>query len=326
MAKTNLSDSTLINFKMQQNTKKHLLLGTAQWGWNVERRKVFQLLDLWLESGERTIDCATNYPINRKPEDFRAAESLLLEYIQAHGLHGELQVTMKIGSLDNMHTPDIQLSPSFIWMMGNEYLRLSGPNLHGLMLHWDNRSEASEITETLAALVEITGQNGLQPGLSGIKHPEMYAACLERYPDIVFDVQLKHNVFHSDLNRYTPLQGAKTRFFGYGLNAGGIQLEGTYSSQRTFAVRGGDPEAMEQRLKNLRKALPEWNSRRNRPAVENFAQIGLIHALYDERLHGVILGVSDTEQLKAALDFAQAAVAYSYEDVAEALRLPATDN
>ena len=73
---------------------KSLVLGTAQWGWNVSAREAFGLLDAWLQAGFRAVDCATNYPINRNPADFRAAEKILLEYVRAHGLH-DLRVTMK---------------------------------------------------------------------------------------------------------------------------------------------------------------------------------------------------------------------------------------
>ncbi|MEO6759415.1 MAG: aldo/keto reductase, partial [Saprospiraceae bacterium] len=85
-----------------------LLLGTAQWGWTVSRTEAFQLLDAWLKAGHRGIDCATNYPINRQLRDFRAAEKILAEYFVAHGLQ-DLQVTMKIGSLDNLRSPEPNL-------------------------------------------------------------------------------------------------------------------------------------------------------------------------------------------------------------------------
>ncbi|MBK6931454.1 MAG: aldo/keto reductase [Saprospirales bacterium] len=81
--------------------RKDLLLGTAQWGWTVSSDSAFQLLDAWIGSGRRAIDTATNYPINKIAGDFRAAERLLETYIRTHGLTN-LQITMKIGSLDNM--------------------------------------------------------------------------------------------------------------------------------------------------------------------------------------------------------------------------------
>ncbi|MFM7399869.1 MAG: aldo/keto reductase, partial [Bacteroidota bacterium] len=68
------------------NKKKELVLGTAQWGWTIGREKAFEILEHWLNTGFRAVDCATNYPINREPACFRAAEGILSEFIQAHGL------------------------------------------------------------------------------------------------------------------------------------------------------------------------------------------------------------------------------------------------
>ncbi len=91
------------------NTMKRLLLGTATWGWTVSPKEAYRLLDAWLGKGYRHIDTATNYPINKNPGDFRASEKILLEYVRAQGLT-DLDITMKVGSLNNM----INIAPSFI--------------------------------------------------------------------------------------------------------------------------------------------------------------------------------------------------------------------
>lgn len=186
---------------------KTLILGTAQWGWNVSRAEAFRLLDAWLDTGRREIDCATNYPINRNPADFRASEKILLEYVQAHGLR-DLRITMKIGSLDNMRTPEVNLAPSFVLMMGEEYHRVFDTNLHCLMFHWDNRDDEAAIHESLESLVRLQQEAGIQPGLSGIKFPEAYAHANEHF-GLSFDIQLKNNVFQSDFERYEPLRKAQ---------------------------------------------------------------------------------------------------------------------
>ena len=213
---------------MADSTQKQLLLGTAQWGWTVSKSEAFQLLDSWLAAGNKGIDAATNYPINKLPEQFRAAEKILLEYIQAHGLQ-DLQVTMKVGSVNNMRTPEINLSPSFLHMIATEYQRVFTSNLQTVMLHWDNRSDEQEIRQTAEALLQIRQNLGLQPGLSGIKHPEIYAPSLKDL-GLVADIQVKHNVLQSDISRYTPIysgaSGDEHRFFAYGINAGGRKLQG----------------------------------------------------------------------------------------------------
>jgi len=187
---------------MDSNTKT-LMLGTAQWGWTVSKGEAFQLLDAWLGAGFRAIDCATNYPINRNPADFRAAEKILQEYIYAHGL-SDLHITIKIGSLDNLRSPDVNLAPSFVQMMAEEYLRVFGANLACTMFHWDNRDQIGEIRASLEALQRIQNEHGIRPGLSGIAHPKIYAAANADL-GLSFEIQLKHNVLQSDFERYAPL-------------------------------------------------------------------------------------------------------------------------
>jgi aryl-alcohol dehydrogenase-like predicted oxidoreductase len=65
---------------------KQLLLGTAQWGWTVNRTQAFDLLEAWFKAGYQAVDGATNYPINKNPDHWRASETILAEFVQAHGL------------------------------------------------------------------------------------------------------------------------------------------------------------------------------------------------------------------------------------------------
>lgn len=295
------------------------MLGSAQWGWNTTRDEAFRLLDAWLETGRRDIDCATNYPINRIPADFQAAQNILAEYIRAHGLH-DLRITMKIGSLDNMRTPDVNLSPSFILMMAEEYRRIYGDNLDCLMLHWDNRDNAAGIRASLETLAGLQQTTGIRPGLSGIKYPESYAAASEGL-SLSFDIQLKHNVLHSDFERYAPLrtQESANRFFAYGINAGGIKLDEQYTSGSVFLARGGQPEQVAAMLEKLRAALPDWNTAFVRPPLKTMNQIGLVFAGFHPGLQGILLGVSSVAQLTQTLDFYRNFDVFDYTDVWQAL-------
>ncbi|MCC6281225.1 MAG: aldo/keto reductase [Saprospiraceae bacterium] len=295
-----------------------LILGTAQWGWNVSRDEAFHMLDLWLNAGHRDVDAATNYPINKNPKDFRASEKILHEYVRAHGLT-DLRITLKIGSLDNMRTPDINLAPSFIMMMGDEYRRLFDANLHCLMLHWDNRDDASAIHGTMEALAILQKEQGLQPGLSGIAHPDIYAT-INAELGLVFDIQLKNNLLQSDLGRYQALldQG-KHRFFAYGINAGGIKLDGVYPSDSTFLSRGGDPEKVAAMLEQLRSILPKLNTDFVRPPVKTMNHIGLIYSALNPKFSGMLLGVSSVAQLSETLDYWRNLETYDYGDVWAAL-------
>lgn len=293
-----------------------LLLGTAQWGWTVSRAEAFRLLDVWLLAGHRGVDAATNYPINRRSEDFRAAEQILEEYIRVHGLR-DLQVTMKIGSLDNLRSPEPNLAPSFLVLMAGEYQRRFAENLHGIMLHWDNRSDETAIRATLEVLQQLQKELGLQPGLSGIAHPDVYAGANADYC-LEFDIQLKHNVFHSDLPRYQPLLAA-AKVFAYGLNAGGVKLEGPYPAASTFLARGGQPAQLNARLEQIRALLPGFHQAFVRPPVKTMNHLGLIYAGLHPRVSGLVLGLSSESQLRETLDFWRNLETFDYGDVWEAL-------
>ncbi len=300
--------------------EKKLILGSAQWGWTVSRQEAFRLLDIWLEAGFRDIDCATNYPINRNPADFRASEKILLEYINAHGLR-DLRITMKIGSLGNMRSPEINLAHSFILMMGEEYHRVFDANLDCIMLHWDNRDSESEIRDSLGALSSLQTEAGIRPGLSGIAYPEIYARANTGY-GLSFDIQLKHNILQSDFARYEPLRsapgGSSHRFFAYGINAGGVKLEEKYDTGSTFIARGGQPEKAAGTLEKIRSVLPGLNTAFVRPPLKTMNHIGLIYAGLHTGLSGILLGVSSAGQLKETLDFWRNIGTFDYSDACSA--------
>lgn len=299
--------------------KKTLLLGTAQWGWTVTASTAFQLLDAWLLAGHRDIDCATNYPINRVPDDFRGAERILLDYIKAHGIR-DLQVTMKIGGLDNMRSPEPNLNPSFIQMMAHEYERLLGPNLDCLMLHWDNRQDEVAIFASLEVLARLESGLGIRPGLSGIKFPDCYQAAMEKL-DIVCDIQLKHNLLASDIDRYIPvLSPDKHRYFAYGINAGGLKLAGApYPAHSTFLARGGQAEKSTQLLLQLANLVPTFNENKKRAPIKSMNQLGMIYAGLNPAIQGMVLGFSGVAQLEDSLAFWRAMGDGDYEDVYLAL-------
>ncbi|MFN0216881.1 MAG: aldo/keto reductase [Saprospiraceae bacterium] len=299
--------------------EKILMLGTAQWGWTVQKKEAFQVLDGWIGAGFLHIDCATNYPINRNPVDFRAAEKILQEYILAHGLQ-KLQITMKIGSLNNLRTPDVNLSPSFIQMITEEYLRVLGSNLSCVMIHWDNRENAAEIRTSLDMLQKMQQEHGIRPGLSGIAHPDIYVKANTGL-DLSFDIQLKHNVLQSDFERYKPLTSDGNHwFFAYGLNAGGVKLEPPYPTESTFLARGGTPENVAPLLEKINDLRPVWNTAFVRPPVKTMNHVGLIYAGLHPDLQGILLGVSSAAQLHETLDFWRNFEVFDYSDVFSSLK------
>lgn len=295
--------------------QKHLIFGTSQWGWTIPAAKAFKLLDAWLKAGYRQVDCATNYPLNKNPADFRAAEQLLAEYIRAHGLQ-DLAITMKIGSLDNMRSPEPNLAPSFLQMMAEEYHRTLGTNLDCLMIHWDNRDNLQDISSSLETLQKIQQDQGIRPGLSGIKHPEIYQNANQNL-GLDFDIQLKHNVLQSDLPRYQALvSDGLHRFYAYGINAGGIKLDGhPYPAGSTFLARGGRPENSQDVVQRIQQMLPGFNAVPGRTSIHSMNQLGLVFAGLNPEIQGVLLGVSSEQQLTDSLAFWREISAGGFEDV-----------
>jgi aryl-alcohol dehydrogenase-like predicted oxidoreductase len=294
------------------------LLGTASWGWNTDRNTAFSLLDSWMQKGFRAVDAAVNYPINKNPADFRAAEKILTEYLQAHGLR-DLQITMKIGSVNNLRSPENNLTPSFLLMMAEEYRRIWDNNLACIMIHWDHRNDDASITASLDALKTLRDRYGLRLGLSGIEHPELYRAANAPF-GLLFDIQIKHNVLQSGLGHYKPLLETGNRFFAYGINAGGVKLQGPYPADSTFLLRGGQPDATEARLQKIRDWLPEWNLAFVRPPLRAMHQLGLLYAVYTDQIHGAVLGCKNTAQLEETLDYLRDLETFDYSDVYKRLQ------
>lgn len=299
-------------------TADELMLGTAMWGWTVDKTHAFQLLDAWYAAGERKVDTATNYPIDRHPGHFRLAESFLAEWIKAHGVK-DLAVNVKVGSLNNLRTPDHLLTRSFLLMLLDEYQFLLGSNLRSFMVHWDNREDENQIKDTFLAFEEVRVR-GLRPGLSGIKYPGIYAALNTNF-GFDFDIQLKHNLIHSDAARYVPFFSCRC-FYAYGINAGGLKLEANYDEKSSIKARGADPATFASRLDGIRKVIANANKKKQRPALDAMYQAGLIYAAYHPQMKGVLVGPSKTNQLHSTLDFFRSLRQFDYSDVfAELLNL-----
>lgn len=296
---------------MQKNTPT-LLLGTAQFGWTTERKTAFELLDAFYKSGFRQVDSATNYPINKNAKDFRAAELLLQEWLRAHGV-SDMRVMMKIGSLNNLRTPDCNLSPSFLLMSLENYRNQFRENLDTIMIHWDNRDDISQISETLNALNTIKNE-GFSLGLSGIKHPELYAEANKKY-DFDFYIQIKNNVLQSDFERYKSFFTNK-KYIAYGINAGGIKLNTEeYNTESTLAVRGGDVSNQHEIFKQLELTIVAANENKNRPSIDSFFQLGMIYSFYNPNIYALLIGNSSVAQWQSTFAFYENLKNFDYSDV-----------
>ncbi len=291
-----------------------LVLGTAMWGWTVPPKKCFELLDLFYAQGYRQIDGATNYPINKVPEDFRKAETILQEWITANGVN-DLQIMMKVGSLNNMRSPDHNLSKSFLLINLDDYRSKFAQNLDTLMVHWDNRDDPSAIEETLKALGDIREQ-GIKVGLSGIKHPDIYYELNQEH-SVDFRIQCKHNLLVSDYSRYKDFHGTK-RFIAYGVNAGGIKFSvSEYRSESSLKARGGKVDQVPSIVPQLKVLI---TAQQLSSEIKSFNQCGMIYACYHPDMEGVLIGPSNTEQLNNTIEFYRLLKAKDYSDFYHAMK------
>ena len=215
------------------NIEKRLILGTALWGWGVSKKEAFLILDNFVENGGLYIDCATNYPINKNIKDYGLALLWIEEWIKIN--NKRLFIIVKVGSLDNLGTPNFDLSSNNILTVSKKLIDTFGDSLGCISVHWDNRIENKDfklVQETVIALKEIKEKNNLSIGLSGIKNPRFY---YEAMPDLVDDwiIQCKENFLTQEarLNyqEYFPL----AKYCAYGINMGGIKL----SDEKSVSAR-----------------------------------------------------------------------------------------
>ncbi len=284
------------------------------WGWTIPRETCFELLNHFHGQGFRDVDTATNYPINKQPDDFRKSETILLEWIKTHGVQ-DLQTTVKIGSINNLRSPEHNLNKSFILMNLDDYIQQFGSNFRLLMIHWDNRDAESEVLQTLEALDEAR-KRGLAIGLSGIRHPEIYKKLNESF-QFDFHIQFKHNLLQSDYSKYEVFHG-KRRFITYGINAGGLKLQtDEYRTDSSLKARGGNTEVEHAMAAPLRQILSAANQVENRPKLFNMNQIGMLYAYHSPDVESILIGPSKLSQLRDSLEFFQHLQSFDYSDVYE---------
>lgn len=268
---------------------KELMLGSAMWGWTVSMDEAFSILDRFYELGGKFVDCATNYPINKNPEDFRRAESILAEWTRLRKVE-DLKITMKVGSLDNMMSPNNNLSLSFLLMQMDHYLGLFGDNLHTLSIHWDNREDQEEVSQTLE-LNKALQEHDVKMGFSGLKYPEHYQSFFDESAEGV-QLQAKHNVFYSDVDRYDKVL-KNASYAVYGMNAGGVKLEGV--------LKGSAAERRGVRLsQNQNLILAKLKSFASDHDLKSMNEIGMLNALGHPKVEWLILGAASKTQVEQA--------------------------
>lgn len=292
-------------------TCKALWLGTALWGWGVDKKEALALLDMFAAAGGRWIDTAVNYPISGRPADFGAACAIISEWITANPASG-LRVMCKVGALDNTGGPLSNLGASAV-SLSYEFARQKfGDALGGLGVHWDNRTLAASVAETIDVLRHLRG-SGLTLCLSGIQSPRLYA---ELAPDLAEDwwIQVKDNAAtcaaYDNYIKHLP----KANFIAYGVNMGGVKFTHSRQPGSSLSLRGLEEPDVAARL------LAAFA-----PAASGFPRdlndLSLISVISDTRLRGCIAGPRNCRQLTATLDCWSWASSATMEERAPALAM-----
>lgn len=299
-----------------QTATPDLILGTAMWAWSIPKAEAFKILDTFYAAGFRRIDTATNYPINKNTADFRAAEKILHEWIKVNNIN-DLRIICKYGSVNNLFTPEVNLTESFTLISAKYYRDFFGNNAEMLMPHWDNRHDKNEIIETFAAL-QTAEKDGWKIGLSGIKFPEIYAE-INRNFNFDFSIEIKHNPFESAYPHYAPFHDEKRRFLTYGTTGGGVKLNGNYDAKNSLHYRRKTASAPTDKLTKAKEILQKANTVTSRPPLAGFWALGMLNAFYAPQTEGIILGVSSVKQAESSMESYRALAAFDYGEIYAAL-------
>jgi aryl-alcohol dehydrogenase-like predicted oxidoreductase len=278
---------------------KSLVLGTALWGWGVDRNNAYELLEKFLNNGGSHIDTATNYPINKYKEDFGLAVKWIADWVSVNG-SSKLALTVKIGSVDNMGTPDVNLAPSDIDRSANKLREKFGKALSCISVHWDNRTnhknQTSSIEQTVNAMSTLESE-GIAIGLSGIKHPELYYKANPALADR-WIIQVKENFVtryaRESYQRWFP----NAKYLAYGINLGGLKTEPAATDSSIELRQINIPKSTSEKLVCILNSSHHFEPR---PASLN--ELALAAAFVNPALSGVIIGPRNLSQLESTLEY-----------------------
>lgn len=282
---------------MIESGKCSAILGTALWGWKVSKSDAFSLLDLFANKGGRIVDTASNYPINKSPEDMGLAVKWIGEWLQSNP-SADIGVWLKMGATDNLGGALPNLSYDYL----TSVFEASQLDLDGRIqiagIHWDNRTaeNAEEIAETICFFKDRR-REGLHVALSGVKSPAEYHRLWPEEAERWF-IQVKDNALTSDARKHYSNIFPRANYYAYGVNMGGVKNSGPIEAGSSLALRGLSHnevvDSIEAFLQDATGVTPEPRS---------FNDVALMRVFLINQLSGVILGPSNTAQLDDSLSF-----------------------
>lgn len=280
---------------------KKICLGTAMWGWSIERTAAFELLDFFYNQGGRFIDTATNYPINSHAESYSAAVKLIENWSKANGIH-DLGVIYKLGSVTNNNDATCDLTADTIARNADNASHMLGANLYNLLIHWDNRDDAQAIHATLSELSAQCAAKSCRLGLSGIKHVNHYEDALQALQVKHIDVEAKSNFLINGEQHYSALYAKDTCVWGYGISGSGLKLDPNEYRKDSYVTltRGVNYHQSMlpvRKLEQLQTLLKKYDD------VANLYQLSMLISESNNDLNGYIISPSRIAQLEETYKF-----------------------
>lgn len=281
----------------KQFDQNSLVLGTALWGWKINKSEAFALLDNYVELGGRLIDTAANYPINKIAQDMGLAVKWVGEWLSANP-SADIDIWYKVGAINNLGGDDANLSYNNLIKAFNEAQQLLHQKIRIIGVHWDNRTKDDfvEIKDTLRFFKEQS-KLGYQVALSGVKHPDLYHTG---WPENTENwlVQVKDNALTSCARKHYSVWFPQAKYYAYGINMGGVKNTAPPAIGSSLALRGISPVSIAKKIESFIEAEHKIS-----PSVKSFNDFALMRTFLDPHLFGVILGCSSVAQLQQSFNF-----------------------
>ena len=278
--------------------RKALALGTALWGWGVDRGEAHRLLDTFASSSGRVVDTATNYPIDSNPAHHGLACRWIAEWLRGNG--GGVAVLAKFGAVDNLGGPETRLDPASVREDEARLRELFGPSLAAMAIHWDNRGDNPPDSDAIAATAAEMARlhaSGLSIGFSGVRHPRLYLAAAPGLCDHWW-IQVKENLLTDQARRHYSSAFPGASYLAYGINMGGVKVSEPVPGSSAALRRLSRPEAQVARMAAFLES-----DHGLRPEPRDLNGLALAAAYHNPALSGVILGPRNTRQLQESLAF-----------------------
>jgi glycosyltransferase involved in cell wall biosynthesis len=170
------SSSNICEEKIGADSINHpfLILGTANWGINIDKETAYKITQAYYQNGFRYIDTSINYPIDKNQENFSMALSWLYEFKKDFP---KIKVYVKVCSATNEGDENHIINASYLELLNSYLEKRFESNYLGLGIHWDNRENFANTNidqENIITLLEKYSEKGLIVGLSGVKKLSNY--------------------------------------------------------------------------------------------------------------------------------------------------------